>query len=280
MHMSCMYKIKEGMGSFTDTEVKLANYILENKQDVVVLNAQDLADKVSTSAAAVVRFSKKIGYKGFTALKLELAKGRDEVVENFNTIIKEKDSIETMVKKSEAINMNAMTQTYKLLNIDVLKKAIEALSNCKNIYLFGVGASGLVALDFQYKISRIKRIAIYQQDAHIQIAQAAHIGPDDVAIGLSYGGETKEVNIALKKAKELGAKTIAITKFNNNSLSKIVDYSLHIPSEEDELRIGAITSRLSSLIITDLLYLGIAKEDFNQIEKYILETRQVVRELK
>ncbi len=29
--MSCIYKIKEGMGSFTDTEKKLAEYILENK---------------------------------------------------------------------------------------------------------------------------------------------------------------------------------------------------------------------------------------------------------
>lgn len=278
--MSCIYKIKEGMGSFTDTEEKLASYILENKQEVVMLNAQDLADKVKTSAAAVVRFSKKIGYKGFTALKVDLAKESNEVTENFNTIIKENDSIEMMVKKSEAINMNAMSQTYKLINMDVLKETIESLGNCKNIYLFGVGASGLVALDFQYKLSRIKRIAMYQQDAHIQVAQAVHIGPEDVAIGLSYSGETKEVNVALKKAKELGAKTIAITKFNNNSLSKIVDYSLHIPSEEEEIRIGAITSRLSSLVITDLLYLGLAKKDFNQVEKYILETRQIVRELK
>ncbi|MEG0296920.1 MAG: MurR/RpiR family transcriptional regulator [Clostridium sp.] len=278
--MSCIYKIKEGMGSFTDTEEKLASYILENKQEVVMLNAQDLADKVKTSAAAVVRFSKKIGYKGFTALKVDLAKESNEVTENFNTIIKENDSIEIMVKKSEAINMNAMSQTYKLINMDVLKATIDSLGNCKNVYLFGVGASGLVALDFQYKLSRIKRIAMYQQDAHIQVAQAAHIGPEDVAIGLSYSGETKEVNVALKKAKELGAKTIAITKFNNNSLSKIVDYSLHIPSEEEEIRIGAITSRLSSLVITDLLYLGLAKKDFNQVEKYILETRQVVRELK
>lgn len=278
--MSCIYKIKEGMGSFTDTEEKLAGYILENKQEVVMLNAQDLADKVKTSAAAVVRFSKKIGYKGFTALKVDLAKESNEVTENFNTIIKENDSIEMMVKKSEAINMNAMSQTYKLINMDVLKATIDSLGNCKNVYLFGVGASGLVALDFQYKLSRIKRIAMYQQDAHIQVAQAAHIGPDDVAIGLSYSGETKEVNIALRKAKELGAKTIAITKFNNNSLSKIVDYSLHIPSEEEEIRIGAITSRLSSLVITDLLYLGLAKKDFNQVEKYILETRQIVRELK
>ncbi|MGG7178172.1 MurR/RpiR family transcriptional regulator [Clostridium paraputrificum] len=278
--MSCVYKIKEGMGSFTETEEKLANYILENRQDVIMLSAQELAERVSTSAAAVVRFSKKVGFKGFTALKVELAKDGDDEVEDFNTIIKENDSIGTMVKKSEAINMKAMEQTYKLINNDILQRAIDQLNGCKNVYLFGVGASGLVAQDFQYKLSRIKRMAIYQQDAHIQLASAVHIGPEDIAIGISYSGETREVNLALKKAKEAGAKTIGITKFNNNSLSKIVDYPLYIPSEEKEIRIGAITSRMTALLIMDLLYLGIAKNDVDKTEEYILKTREIVKTFK
>lgn len=278
--MSCICKIKEGMGSFTETEEKLANYILDNRQEIIMLSAQELADRVKTSAAAVVRFSKKVGYKGFTALKVEMAKESYDEAEDFNTIIKENDSIETLIKKSEAINTKAVTQTYKLINKDILQKAIDSLNNCKNIYIFGVGASGLVAQDFQYKLSRIKRIAIYQQDSHIQLASAAHIGPEDIAIGISYSGETREINVALRKAKELGAKTIGITKFNNNSLAKIVDFPLYIPSEEKEIRIGAITSRMTALLITDLLYLGIAKNDVDKTEEYILKTREIIKAFK
>lgn len=278
--MSCICKIKEGMGSFTETEEKLANYILDNRQEIIMLSAQELADRVKTSAAAVVRFSKKVGYKGFTALKVEMAKESYDEAEDFNTIIKENDSIETLIKKSEAINTKAVTQTYKLINKDILQKAIDLLNNCKNIYIFGVGASGLVAQDFQYKLSRIKRIAIYQQDSHIQLASAAHIGPEDIAIGISYSGETREINVALRKAKELGAKTIGITKFNNNSLAKIADFPLYIPSEEKEIRIGAITSRMTALLITDLLYLGIAKNDVDKTEEYILKTREIIKAFK
>ena len=278
--MSCIYKIKEGMGSFTETEKRLAGYILENKDDIVMLSTQELSERVNTSAAAVVRFSKKLGYKGFPELKVELAKDDDDEIEDFNTVIKESDTIDIMVKKAEAINLNAMSQTYKLINMKDLKKAIKLLNNCNNIYIFGVGASGLVAQDFQYKLSRIKRIALYQKDSHTQLISAINIDPEDIAIGISYSGETNEVNLALKKAKELGAKTIGITKFNNNSLSKIVDIPLYIPSEEKEIRIGAITSRLSELVITDLLYLGIAKNDFNKTEEYILKTRDFVKKIK
>ena len=39
--MSCIYKIKEGMGSFTDTEKKLAEYILENKGEITLLSTDD-----------------------------------------------------------------------------------------------------------------------------------------------------------------------------------------------------------------------------------------------
>lgn len=278
--MSCICKIKEGMESFTETEKKVAHYILSNKEDVIMLSAQELGDRIKTSAAAVVRFSKKIGFKGFTALKVELAKNSDEEIEDFNTIINQNDSIEMMVKKCEVITTRALNQTYKLINKDTLKEVIDLLNSSENIYLFGVGASGLVAQDFQYKLSRIEKMAIYQQDAHIQLACAAHITPNDIAIGISYSGETREINVALKKAKEIGAKTIGITKFNNNSLDKIVDFPLYIPSEEKELRIGAITSRMTALLITDLLYLGVAKNDVDKTKECILKTREIIKDLK
>lgn len=277
--MSCIYKIKEGMGSFTDTEKKLAEYILENKGEITLLSTQELSERVNTSAAAVVRFAKKLGYKGFPELKVELAKDSDDEDDDFNEVIKASDSIDIMVKKAEVINLKAMSQTYRLMNMNHLKEAIDLISNCNNIYIFGVGASGLVAQDFQYKLSRIKRIAIYQKDSHTQLISAVNIEPNDIAIGISYSGETKEVNLALKKAKELGAKTIGITKFNN-TLSKIVDISLHVPSEEKEIRVGAITSRISALVITDLLYLGVAKNNLKKTEEYILKTREFVKKIK
>lgn len=279
--MSCVYKIRESLGSFTDTDQKLAEYTLANREKVVMLSAKELADRVNTSAAAVVRFSKKVGYKGFTELKVELAKDReDEKEDDFNAIIKENDSIDIMVRKAESINIRAMEKTYKLINIKILQEAIKALNECEHIYLFGIGASGLVAQDFQYKLARINKMAIYQTDENIQITSAVHIGPKDVAIGISYTGETKGVNVSLSRARKQGAKTIAITSFNKNSLSKIVEFPLYIPSEETELRIGAITSRISELLITDLLYLGMAKNDFKKTEEYILKTREIVKELR
>ncbi|MGL5153015.1 MAG: MurR/RpiR family transcriptional regulator [Clostridium sp.] len=276
-----IFQIKEGREKFTGTEKKIADFILEYKDEVIILSAQELGEKVESSAAAVVRFSKKLGYKGFTELKMQLAKSdNNKVYEDFNEIIKESDSIEAMVDKTKNSTVNTIEQTYRLINMRALKGAIDGINNAKHTYLYGVGASGLVALDLQYKLSRIKKSCIYQIDSNIQLASAVHISSEDVAFGISYSGETKEIVLALKRAKENGATTIAITKNTNNTLSKVADYTLYVPNEEKELRLGAMSSRLAELTLTDLIYLGVVKGEYNNSLKYIEDTRDIIQKIK
>lgn len=278
--MSCIFKIKEGFNSFTNTEKKLANYILKNKEEVVNLSAQELSDKADISPAAVVRFSKTLGYKGFTALKVDLAKERDEKENDTSVIISADDSIKDIIRKVKVSNTSSIEETIGLLNIDVIKLVVEAMVKAKRIYLFGIGASGLVAMDLQQKLLRIDKNTLYQMDPHTQISSSVHIEDTDVAIGISYSGETNEVNIPLKIARENGAKTIAITRYNKNSLSKIADHTIYLPNDEKDLRVGAITSRIDALTIIDILYLGVAKNNFEKTKNDIKRTRDIIEKVK
>ncbi|WP_040213100.1 MurR/RpiR family transcriptional regulator [Clostridium polynesiense] len=274
--MSCLYKIKKGFANYTNTETKLANYILENKDEVISISAKEFGDKVGASAAAVIRFSKKVGYKGFTELKMEIARDNEEDCSEIDDILRDNDTIEMLVKKTANYKNATIDEAYKLVNISYLKKAIEALRKARIIYLFGVGNSSIIAQDLAQKFSRINVMAIHQADSHVQLASSVGIGKEDAAIAISYRGNTREVNSAMRQAKENGAVTIGITQYNKNNLSKIVDIPLYIPSEEKDIRYGAISSRDSSFIITDLLYLGVAKYDFAKTKRHIMKTRELV----
>ena len=59
--MNAYLRIKEYNDSYTATEKLIAEYILEN--DILQDSAQALGEKTNTSAAAIIRFSKKIGFK-------------------------------------------------------------------------------------------------------------------------------------------------------------------------------------------------------------------------
>lgn len=279
--MSCIFKIKEANASLTTTEQKIADYILENKEETINASAQSLADSIQTSAAALIRFSQKLGYKGFTALKVDLAKDQDEQDESFDELIKEEDSVETLIKKAQFTNLRTMNETYKLINPRQLQQAIDAIKQANTIYLLGIGGSGIICNDLLHKLSRINYNVVYHEDPHVLLARCAHITSNDAIIAISYSGETEIINAGIKYAKKAGATTIAITQFNPKSqLSKLSDIVLHVPLEEKELRLGAIASRTASLILTDLLYLGIAKENIEKTKQDIVKTRALIHKIK
>ena len=276
--MTCTVFIRACLDQLTETDRRLAYYLLDHSREAIHMSAKELSAQCDTSPAAVVRLSQKLGFKGFTALKLELAKesGQEEP-DVFRSAIRDNDDMETIVRKAEQIHLRNTSLTYQMVNVSVLSQAVEEICAGRRIHLFGVGASGLLAMDFLYKSSRIGIPAFYHADVHTNLATAALLGPEDIVIAISYSGETLDTVLAAEAARERGSKIIAITQANRNTLSRLADYPLYIPGEEPELRVGAMTSRTSGLLILDLLFLGIAKHNPEQTQESLRQTRELIR---
>lgn len=280
--MNCSLIIKQSFENMTDSEKKIAEYVLNNASEIYRLSAAELASLTDTSGASVIRFVKKIGFEGFQEFKIALAK--NDVEEKGEEVdydyIDVKDTVREVMSKTARKNIKTIEDTLELLDEKQVEEAIDAIQKAKHIYLFGVGASALIALDFQYKLLRINKNAFMHLDSHMQLSIAAHIEAEDVAIAISYAGKTKEVYSALSKAKEKGAKCISITKYGSNPVSSIADIKLQVPSIEKDLRVGAISSRIAQLTLIDILFIGVAKNNFGQIDRSLRETRKMVEELK
>ncbi|MCW6665331.1 MurR/RpiR family transcriptional regulator [Aerococcaceae bacterium NML191219] len=277
--MSCIYKIRKSLPDCTPVEKQLAEYILNNKSAVIHYSAQLLAENSNTSAATVVRYAKKLGYKGFQQLKIDLAKDNSEQEVSFDDIILEEDDTLTLVKKSYSSNLKTLEQTYNLINVEHLSSAIHLLTQAETIYLVGVGGSSIICEDLMHKLTRINKKVIFHQNFHIFLHNLTYIKPKDVLIAVSYSGETPEIINAVKFANAAHAPVVAITQFRKNTLAKLADILLNTASEEKEMRLGAISSRFSSLILSDLLYLGLAKQNIDDTTAKILETRQIIKKL-
>ena len=279
--MSSIYRIKENMRQYTDTESKIAKYILENKDFVITSSAQKVAKEINTSAAALVRFSKRIGYSGFTELKLELAKSNDDVdPDDFDNIIRDNDNLELLAKKVKYKNIETFENTYKLINICDLKKVLNWIDKAEKIFLFGIGGSSLICEDLYQKLVRINKPVMFQRDLHLGVSALSHASNNDVVITASYSGETEEVIKVQRQAKKMGLKTVCITQTGRTTLDRYSDISFKVPKEEAELRLGSISSRFSMLIISDLIYLGIAQKDIEVIREKIIKTKSYIEEYK
>lgn len=281
--MNCSLLIKQILNQMTESEKKIAEYVLNNASEVYKFSANQLAVITETSASSVVRFSRTLGFDGFQEFKIALAKDDSiatEKVEYEYDYIDTNDSIKEVIVKTSNKNIQSIKDTVALIDENIIEKAVEAIKNAKKIYIFGVGESGVIGMDLQYKLIRIHKDVLMNLDSHTQILMAANLSEDDVAIGISYSGKTKEVYTALSKAKEKGAKCITITKFGENPIASLGDIKIQVPVVEKDLRVGAISSRMAQLTVVDILFIGVAKDNFSTVDKYLKESRNMIEELK
>lgn len=276
--------MREIFNELTPSEKKIANYIFNNSENVSKLSTGELAEVSNTSAASITRFARKLGFDGFQELKIDIAKsvaingntGDDSVYE----AVRIHDNTREIIQKIALGNIKAIEETVSVIDEEAISQSIKAINMAKKINIYGVGASGLVGLDLQYKLMRINKQANMFLDSHTQLASAIHIKKGDVAIGISHSGRTLEVYKALEAAKKQGAITISITKYGKHPISDLADINIYTASVEKHLRTGAIASRIAQLTVVDILFIGVAKDNFGEITRYLQHTRQIVDDLK
>ena len=279
--MDYLIKIKERWDDFTPSDKKIGEYIIDNPEQIINYNTLQLAEIIQTSQSAIIRFIKKIGYKGYIDFKIDVARSIEENSEFLlDEVISKDESIENIISKSKNNVLSTVEKTYALIDNQRIKTAVEDINKANNIYLAGVGSSGLICEDFSYKLQRSGKKVFYQVDAHTNLALVSNICKDDLLIAISYSGLTKEILIASEYAKNIGAKVISISKALNSSLANNTDELLLIPEIEREMRYGAISSRLSSQIITDILYYGYVAANTEKVNENMRTSKLLTNKLK
>lgn len=274
--------IQEGMHTFKPSEKKVAEYILEHPEEVVNLSVQKLAEKTKVSEATIIRLSKSLKCKGFQDLKLriayEIAKPKHE--NGLYEDIPKDGSIKSFIQSVSQNNIQSIHNTIYVLSEVELEKAVRLISKARKVAVFGIGASAIVAMDFKQKLTRINRWCEAAFDVDTQVTVAANLTKDDVAFGISYSGQTKDVFEAVKVAKENNANIITLTKSGDNPVNLLADVKLHTTSLERDVRSGATSSRIAMLNVIDILFLGVTKSDQERNIGALERTRKAVKTLK
>lgn len=273
-----LLKIKEMLNSFNPSERKIANYILNNSDEVIHLSISDLSERSCTSQAAIVRFCKIFNLTGYKDLKSQITydlmsfQKKDDNDEDRYTDISPGDKLKSIIENVCLNNKKSIDDTLAVLDYKEIEKAVNVIHNAKRVDFYGVGASGIIALDGQQKFMRINKFCSAYTDPHLQITAAANIKKGDVAVVISYSGETRDVVDSMRVAKESGATIISITKFGKNTLSQEADINLFLSSPETTIRSGAMGSRIAQLNVVDIIFSAVASIEYKEIKKYLDKT--------
>lgn len=258
MPQNCLGTIRSYYPKFSEKEKKIADYILEKPEVIIHKTINEVADDLNIADATVFRFSKRIGFKGFQAMKIALASETMTPLRPSLEELLEKDNKENPTEKIFKAHIGALQKTMQSMDMTVFKNVIDIMMNAKKVEVFGTGSSSAIAMIVSQKLLHAGIRASAFAEAHSQILSASHLTGQDVALFLSQSGANKETMAILKAANGAKAKTIAITGFPNSPISLNAGVSLTANSDETEQLTVACTTQIVQLSIIDALCYSIA----------------------
>ena len=262
---SCLSTIRQTYPTLTAVERRVADYILENGEEVVLMPIADLAKNVGVAKSAVVRCAKSLGFEGYAELKIaltsELSKNKQL---NYAPYIDPDDTPNDILDKIFAANIKTLHDTAEKLDRDIYGKTVDALASAEHIYVYGIGTSAVFANELQYRLMSLGMYALAVTDIAAMKVSTLNIRPGDVAVGISNSGRTTATIDALSLAKTQGATTVAITGIPDSQICRAAVYPIELWSDEIQYPIEAISSRIAHLSMIDALTVSISAKDYKK----------------
>jgi len=220
----------------TKSEKALADYILANFREVCFLTSTELAEKIGISHSSVIRFSKDLGFNGFSAFQQEIRRQYDAYLENHDEAItvpvdKLSKSLAKLSQDNIAEALHDMTRNnlqYTMLNNSTasMEAVAEAIVNADMKYIVGHrGCAGVAS--FLQIILRDTLPGVFANESNSLNAFdfLADIKEDDVLIVISFPRYNKQAKMAAQLAHEAGATVIVMT---DSPTAPIAGYADHL----------------------------------------------------
>lgn len=257
---------------------RIADLFLADPAGAAALSVPELAQRCDTSTTSVVRFCQRLGYAHMRDLRLQVL--REVERENLDAAalpavsgdIDRDDTLADIVAKVSLAETLSLADTAKVLDTEALRRAVEAITDSRRVDIFGVGASAIVGLDLQRKLTRIGRTALEWSDPHSAWTSAATLGGGDVAVAVSHSGATADTIEFLQFARRAGATTIAITNHAGAPLTGHADIVLTTAARETAFRSGALGSRIAQLLVVDCVFIGVAQSNYERSMEALRDT--------
>lgn len=276
--MGILEKLEKPDFKATKSDKVLIEYIKEHKKDIAYKPISQIAKESNIGEATITRFARKMGFSSLQDFKVTLAQEVSVNISNniINSNIENDESASDTAKKLLNSNINILKNTVDLIRSEDVHKCAEMLIDARRIYFIGIGYSGIIAQDSNYKFMRIGLNTTSFDSSHNMIMMASIMEQNDLIVAISHTGETKEIIKTIEVAKENNVKVISITENSDSSIANLSDVSLGYVSGETILESGSISSKVAQFFIVDLIYTQVVKEKFSEsIERKVKTTNAI-----
>mgnify|MGYP003635118118 CR=1 FL=1 len=260
--MSCLAIIRSARDEMSANEKKLADFILENPSLIRDYSSQQIAGSVGVSQSSVVKFSQKMGYKGFTDLKLAIHESvvkQESNVAVLNGRHTSRGCGESLKDRLYQAKNDAISGATDLNDDDSLRLAARAIESAARVQLVSSGNAFGVVRDCALKLAGIGKPVIAEPDAEVQSLSVATLTRGDCLILISSTGQSSQLSKLAKQGRKAGATIISVTNQSANPVAALADIRLYSVSHGRENDIPLVVASTSQQHVMDLVFFTLAK---------------------
>jgi len=220
-------------------------------------SSQQIAASVGVSQSSIVKFSQKLGYKGFTDLKLAI----------HESVVKQESNVSVLHGRGQSpgVKVSLKDKLYRAkseaisgasdLNEDSsLRSAARAIELSGRVQLVGCGSAYTVARDTAFKMMRLGKPVLAEADIEVQLSGVATLGRGDCLLLISAPGQSQHLVQLARQAKKAGVTIISLTNQSANPVSGLADIRLFSASRGADSEMSGIVAATSQRHVIDLVF--------------------------
>lgn len=255
-------RLAAARAELSPAEERVATFFAQHREEVVFLSAAEIAARLDTSDATVIRAAQSLGYGGLPALKSEL---REALRSRATPTLRLGRSLEDLGVEPSAVlehvlatEMELLRDARESLRIEDFEHALDVLAAADRVVIQGLGPNTPIAEYFATRLRRMRRPAMAVGARGQALADPLlEMRKGDAVVVLAYDRANPEALITLDRARELGLPSILVTDTLGLALAGKVTVVL------SARRAGGGMFHLSAItvVVLDALLFGLAGRD-------------------
>ena len=241
------------------TQKKISDYIVSNLNDIVFNSITEIANKINVSEASLVRYSKNLGYNGFSEFKLALV---DYYKSNFSILEKINKTIEDLPRNqfrfSDLIQkeIDSLILTKNSVDNDSFEEIVKEICKANTIFIIGNDLNISVVNDLGLRLSRFKLKTVEASlSARNIFEKLLLITPKDVIVIFDFYRPSVDFTKLLEYIDSKKASIILITDSFVPPMIRLAKMYIYINRNSNEM----LNSQVVPMAISNALVSEISK---------------------
>jgi DNA-binding MurR/RpiR family transcriptional regulator len=262
--MPPLLKIRSERDQMSAIERRIADFLLENAHLLRDYSSQQLADALQISQSSVVKFSQKLGFKGYPDLKYSIGEAVARIGGTATATAAKAPKVPARQALVESLWQGKVRSEEETRLINTGEKLTEIagfLQRAGKVYCLGLGDDSLPAQALAHRLALLGLVSLYHSDVVLMTSSISSATRGDVLFVFSEHGQHPALNQIARQFREHHGKVVSVTRHTSNPLRAHADAPLLVSAHDERPHIQPLLYQSAVQHLLDQIFVLLCDGD-------------------